>query len=65
MGFKSLREFLDALERNGELFRIKEEVDWDLEAAAISRRAYELEGPAILFEKVRITHWGFVSLGVH
>lgn len=63
MGFKSLREFLDVLEPSGELVRIKEEVDWDLEAAAISRRAYELEGPAILFEKVKDYPLGFRIFG--
>lgn len=53
MAFKDLREFIEALDRAGELLRIKQEVDWDLEAAAISRRALEMKGPAILFERIK------------
>jgi 4-hydroxy-3-polyprenylbenzoate decarboxylase len=63
MGFKDLREFIDVLDKEGELVRIKEEVDWDLEAAAISRRVYELEGPAIFFEKVKDYPLGFRIFG--
>ena len=48
-----LREFMRISESTGDLIRIGEEVDWDLEAGAISRRAYELSGPAILFERIK------------
>lgn len=41
------------LERNGHLLRIKEEVDPDLEMAAIHLRVYEAGGPALLFENVK------------
>lgn len=47
------REFIDELEKAGELIRVKQEVDWDCEAGAIVRRAEEMNAPAPLFENVR------------
>ena len=35
MPFKDLREFIARLEKEGEVQRIEEEVDWNLEAGAI------------------------------
>ena len=52
MTYKSLEECLLDLERNGQLIRIKEEVDPHLEMAAIHLRVYEAGGPALLFENV-------------
>src|SRR5215210_943821 len=52
MPFADLREFLKALEAEGELSRISTEVDWDLELGAISRRAMDLNEPALLFDKL-------------
>ncbi len=48
-----LREFIQKLEEEGELKRIKAEVDWDLEMGAIMRKVHDMEGPAILFEKIK------------
>jgi len=42
-----------ALERNGLLFRIKTEVDADLEIAEIHRRVFAEGGPALLFENIK------------
>lgn len=53
MAYKSLEECLLDLERNGQLIRIKEEVDPCLEMAAIHLRVHEAGGPALLFEKVK------------
>ena len=53
MAVSDLRGFIAALERSGDLVRIKREVDWDMEVGAISRRAYEKAGPALLFEKIK------------
>ncbi len=53
MGYKSLKACLDDLEKNGHLIRIKEEVDPDLEMAAIHLRVFEMHGPALLFENVK------------
>lgn len=53
MGYKSLKACLDDLEKHGHLIRIKEEVDPNLEMAAIHLRVYEMGGPALLFENVK------------
>jgi len=41
------------LERHGHLVRVKEEVDPNLEMAAIHLRVHEAKGPALLFENVK------------
>ena len=48
-----MEECLLDLEKNGQLIRIKEEVDPHLEMAAIHLRMYEMAGPALLFENVK------------
>ncbi|MDY6864200.1 MAG: UbiD family decarboxylase, partial [Thermodesulfobacteriota bacterium] len=50
---RDLREWLEYLEENGELVRVKKEVDWNLEVGAIIRRVYDTMAPAPLFEKVK------------
>ena len=49
MPYKDFREFIEALDKSGDLQRIKKEVDWNLEAGAITRKGCEEVGPAILF----------------
>ena len=53
MAYSSLEACLLDLEKNGQLLRIREEVDPYLEMAAIHLRIHEQQGPAILFEKVK------------
>ncbi|HHT9111287.1 MAG TPA: menaquinone biosynthesis decarboxylase [Candidatus Brocadiaceae bacterium] len=53
MRIYSLQDFIVCLEKNGELIRIKTEVDANLEAAEISIRAIQEGKPALLFENVR------------
>src|SRR5512134_2739905 len=50
MAYRSLAEFLDRLEKAGELVRVRERVDPVLEMAAIADRAAKQGGPAFLFE---------------
>ena len=52
MAYDSLRAFVKALERAGELKRIKTTVSPDLEIAEITDRVSKAEGPALLFENV-------------
>ncbi len=59
MPFKSHRDFFEVLEKNGELARIRREVNWDLEAGAIGRKVYEGSGPCLLFEKIKDYPAGF------
>jgi 4-hydroxy-3-polyprenylbenzoate decarboxylase len=53
MGYRSLRQFLDRLERAGELVRVVEPVDPVLEMAVLADRAAKQGGPALLFENPR------------
>ena len=53
MYFDSLREYVESLEKVGQLRRIRTKVSVELEIAEILRRVmYKNEGPAILFENV-------------
>jgi 4-hydroxy-3-polyprenylbenzoate decarboxylase len=61
MGYKSLKACLDDLEKNNHLIRIKEEVDPNLEMAAIHLRVHEMGGPALLFENVKGTQFKCAS----
>ena len=53
MGFLDMRQWMANLEQQGELRRIKAEVDWDREIGAITRRVLEKKGPALLFENIK------------
>ncbi len=53
MAYRSLRACAVDLEKKGQLVCIKEEVDPNLEMAAIHRRVFEAGGPALLFEQVK------------
>jgi len=61
MSYRSMRDCVNDLEKHGQLIRIKQEVDPDLEMAEIHRRIYDAEGPAILFEKVKGSPFQAVS----
>ena len=61
MGYRSLQECVEDLEKNGHLVRIKEEVDPHLEMAAIHLRVFEKKGPAILFENIKGCEFPAVS----
>lgn len=53
MKYKDLREFIEKLEAEGELKRIRHPVDPKLEITAICDRVLKQNGPALLFENVR------------
>ena len=61
MGYSSLAECVEDLEKHGHLLRIKEEVDPYLEMAAIHLRVYEQKGPAIFFENIKGSPFPAVS----
>lgn len=52
MSYRSLKQCVDDLERNGHLRRIEAPIDAKLEAAAIHRRVFASGGPALLFANV-------------
>ena len=49
----SLRSWIAALEKRGQLRRIRAEVDWDQEIAGIARINLGLGGPGLLFEAIK------------
>ncbi|MEM3697220.1 MAG: UbiD family decarboxylase [Candidatus Bathyarchaeia archaeon] len=53
MPYNDLREFLGILEKEGELIKIKAEVDPRFELSAICRKATDAKSPALLFEKIK------------
>ncbi len=53
MAFKSLRDYLEALEKKGELRKVEAEVDSYLEITEIANRVVKKGGPALLFKKVK------------
>lgn len=53
MAIEDTSEFISALENAGELKRVKEQVDSNLEIAEILRRTMYSNGPAVLFENVK------------
>jgi 4-hydroxy-3-polyprenylbenzoate decarboxylase len=59
--YKSLRDCLKDLEKHNHLIRVKEEVDPNLEMAAIHLRVHEAGGPALLFENVKGTEFQCAS----
>jgi 4-hydroxy-3-polyprenylbenzoate decarboxylase len=61
MGYRNLRDCIADLERTGQLIRIEQEIDPDLEMAEIHRRVYEVGGPALLFPRVKGCSFPMVS----
>jgi 4-hydroxy-3-polyprenylbenzoate decarboxylase len=53
MQYQDLREFINELEKQGELKRITTQVDANLEITEICRRTLDKKGPALLFENVK------------
>ncbi len=61
MIYRNLHDCIADLEKHGHLIRIKEEVDPDLEMAAIHLKVHAAGGKAILFEKVKGSKYQAVS----
>ncbi|QDV36050.1 UbiD family decarboxylase [Tautonia plasticadhaerens] len=53
MGYRSLADCVADLRKTDQLLEIDAEVDPRLEVAAVQRRVYEAQGPALLFRRVR------------
>ena len=61
MPHRNLRDCLVDLERRGQLLRIEQEIDANLEAAEIHRRVYQAGGPALFFARVKGCRFPMVS----
>lgn len=53
MNYRDLRDFIDALDRRGELRRVPDEVSPRLEMTAVADAVLRAGGPALLFERPR------------
>ena len=61
MQFSSLNACVNFLEKEGELIRIEDEMDPDLEMAEVHNQVFEAGGPAILFQNVKGSPFPAVS----
>ena len=61
MGYSSMEQCVNDLEKHGHLIRIKEEVDPNLEMASIHLRVFENNGPALLFDNLKGSKYRAVS----
>ena len=51
---KDMRDFVAVCEEKGLLKRITAEVDWNLELSHIAKLNEEAQGPALLFENIKV-----------
>lgn len=61
MIYHSLHDCINDLEKHGMLLRVKEEIDPNLEMAAVHLKLFEKGAPAILFENVKGSRYQAVS----
>ena len=59
--WRDLREFLDALERKGDLVTVDDTVDWEYQAVALTRQSSDTDGPALLFRSMRDSEYSCLS----
>jgi phenylphosphate carboxylase alpha subunit len=64
MPFRDLREFIAKCKQLGETQVIEQEVDWNLEVGAITRRCCELSAPAPFFQKIKDYPKGYRIFGI-
>ena len=60
---KCLPDYVAVLRENNDLVEVQEEVDWNLEIGAITKRAGELGAPAALFTNIKDNPLGVRILG--
>ena len=53
MGYRTLRQCIEDLESKGQVVRIEQSIDPNLEAAEIQRRVFQAGGPVIYFASVK------------
>lgn len=53
VAYADMRDWIATLEEQGELARVKREVDWDLELGAVVQETFDRSGPALLFENIK------------
>ena len=61
MGYRTLEQCVNDMEKHGHLLRVAEPVEANLEVAEIHRRVFQSGGPALLFENVKKCRFRMVS----
>jgi len=61
MAYGDFREYLTALEKRGEVRRVRTEVDPRFEIGAICRKLFAEQGPTAIFENVKGSDWPVVT----
>jgi UbiD family decarboxylase len=61
MPWPDLRCFLDRLEAQGDLLRVADPVTWEYEIVALTRETSDVQGPALLFERVQDSSFPVLS----
>ncbi len=61
MAYKDLQDFLHALDKEGDLAHIKQELDPNLEIAEVTDRVSKHKGPALKFESVKGSQFPVVT----
>jgi 4-hydroxy-3-polyprenylbenzoate decarboxylase len=61
MAYKSIEDCILDLEKSGQLVRIKQEIDPNLEMAAVHLKVFAAQGPALLFENIKGCRYSAVS----
>ncbi len=64
MPYRDLREFIERLRSEKELVEISAEVDWHQEIGGIIRKNLDLKGPALLFKKIKDSHFPLFTCGL-
>lgn len=65
MAYRGMREWIDHLEKEGELLRIPEEINLEPDAGALGRAVCDIEGPGILAENIVGFTDSRMSIGLH
>ena len=61
MGYRTLEQCVNDMEKHGHLLRVADPVEANLEVAEIHRRVFQSGGPALLFENVKDCRFRMVS----
>ena len=61
---RNLRAYMKALDELGHVKAIKEEVDWAVDAAALTATSYRQVGPALHFQKIQGYPDGYSMAGI-
>lgn len=53
MAYQDLRTWIEKLEGEGEVAKVTEKVDWNLEIGGITQETFDRKGPSLLFDNIK------------